>query len=168
MLDRRTTAVGFIALICFGCAWFGRYSYQAETRVEPSAVGVQLSEADLQRAEGVAAFVADKCRLRSGDSTYESAGVEDRVSALKEPPREFLARYARKVYSPGLLAISLRLEVSEDRRTLYFTSVDFERGEPSNFLDCMREGVKAMVEREFKGMSIVHEVNVIGPLYTHP
>jgi hypothetical protein len=168
MLDRRATVAGFIALICCGCAWLGRYTYQAETRVEPAAVGVQLAEADLQRAEGIAALVADKCRLQSGDAWSESAGIEDRVSALKEPPREFLVLYARSVYPPGRLPISLSVEVSEDRRTLYFTSVDYERGEPSNFLDCMREGVKAMVEREFKGMSIVHEVKVIGPVYTHP
>ncbi|MEX2206496.1 MAG: hypothetical protein WEF50_09745 [Myxococcota bacterium] len=168
MLNRGTTIVGFIALVFYGCAWFGRYIYQVETRVEPVAVGVKLSEADLQRAEGIAAFVADKCRLRSGDASIETAGIEDRVSALKEPPRELLVLYARKVYTPGRLPIELSLEVSEDRRTLYFTSVDYERGEPSNFLDCMREGVKAMTEREFKGMSITHEVRVIGPVYTHP
>lgn len=168
MIDRRTTVVGFIMLICCGCAWFGRYIYQAETRVEPATAGVQLSEADLQRAEGIAAFVADKCRLRSGDSWHESAGVEDRVSALKEPPRDFLVLYARKVYPPGRLPIDLRVEVSQDRRIVFFTSSDYERGEPSNFLDCMRNGVRAMVEREFKGMSITHEVKVLGPVYTHP
>jgi hypothetical protein len=168
MLNARTIAAVLLVLASHGCALFGRYIYQAETRVEPRVVGASLTEADLLRAEGIAASVADECNLRSGEEALETPEGEDRTSATKNPPREFLARYARRVYTSGRLPISLRLEVSEDRRTLYFTSVDYERGEPSRFLDCMREGVKAMTEREFPDMSITHDVTVIGPVYTHP
>jgi len=166
MLIRQTTAAVLVVLASHGCAFFGRYIYHAETRVEPPVSGELLSEADLERAESVAAFVAEKCRLRTVEEEHGTIEGDDMVSAMKTPPRELLTRYTRKVHSPGRLAISLRLEVSEDRRTLYFTAVDPERGEPSNFLNCIREGVKAMVEREFQGMSIVHEVKVIGPVYT--
>ena len=151
-------------LLCQACTLIPRYAYEAETRVAPPT-GAVLSEADVERAQAIAAAIAERCRLRSGDAWYESAGFGDKMSAMKEPPREFVCRYARKL-APMEIAISLTLELGED--TLYFTSADYERGEPSGYLNCMREQVKSQVAREFAGMSIEHEVEVIGPIYDRP
>jgi len=167
MLTRRTRAALLLVLVCHGCALLARYAYQAETRVEQNVAAVAFSESDLQRAEAVTSKVAETCRLRSGEEVYGSLDGENLISAMHKPPREFLMVFARKV-RPAELSISLRLEVSEDRRTLYFIASDPESGTPSNFLDCLRDGLKATVNREFQGMSIVHEEKVIGPIYTHP
>jgi len=167
MLARRTKAVVWLALICLGCALFGRYVYYAKTRVEVKGGADGFTESDLKRAESVAAYLAEKCRLRPGEEVYGSLEGEGRVSAREKPPREFLTEYARKL-QPATIPIALRLEVSEDRRTLFFTAADYEHGTPSKFLDCLREGLKASVDREFQGTTIVHEVEVVGPIYTHP
>jgi len=126
-----------------------------------------FSAAEVERAERVAAGVAREIGMTPNASTEEQIELERMITAREKPARRFLNVYAGKMSSG--LPIELRLEISEDDRSLYFSVSDYERGTASPTVTRIRSLMMTRVEAAFPDAAIVHEARSLGPFFDlHP
>ncbi|MBM4337301.1 MAG: hypothetical protein FJ108_15565, partial [Deltaproteobacteria bacterium] len=106
-----------------------------------------FSAAEISRAERLAAKVARSVGMKSELQDASYLEVEETISDAESPPRDFLSTH--KLKRSFAMAIELRLEVSEDRRVLWFSVSDYEHGSPTPEVARITARLRERVEAEF-------------------
>ena len=167
MTKRRSLLLIAVSLIVgSSCVPLPRWCYLAVTRVEPLSGAAGFSVSDIGRAKLAAAEVAKKIGMVSRDDDPKTLEIERWLSGNEIPPREYLISYYGKM-SQGL-PIELRVEISQDRRALYFSVSDPEDGAGRPVVARIRGLMMAKIEAAFPDASIVHEAFTRGPFFDHP
>ena len=158
--------IAVMMIVGSSCVPLPRWCYLAVTRVEPLTGAEGFSVSDVSRAKFVAAEVAKKIGMVTRDDDPKTLETEQWLSANEKPPREYLISYYGKM-SQGL-PIELRVEISQDRRALYFSVSDPEEGAGRPVVARIRSLMMANVEAAYPDASIVHEASTRGPFFDHP
>jgi len=152
--------------VASACLPFPRWTYTAQTRVDVLPESDGFSAEDLRRAELAVADIARAAGMKSGEDVWGGIESAQTVSGWKVPPRRLLRLWSRK--QSFMLPIDLSLEVSEDRRVLWFSVSDYEHGSPTPEVARITARLRERVEAEFPKDAIVHEAIRNGPIFDHP
>jgi hypothetical protein len=143
-----------------------RYAYSTETRVEPASGSTGLSASDQQAARNAAAEVVREIGMKPRDDGPEALRGEQESSAAQSPPRKFVRVYWGRL--GGRLPLSLRVELSEDARVLYFTLIDPNQGTSSPMFERIDALLGARIQAALPELRVTREVKIIGPIWSLP
>ncbi len=155
-----------VAVLVAGCMPFPRYAYVAETRIETASESDELSANEIATARSVVVSVAQKVGMEPRDERPDDVRVEELLSTTRVPPRRFLSASEGKLMHG--LPLTLRAELSEDGRTLYFSLTDPNQGDASPTFARIDALLQKRVAAAFPGLAITHEPTVIGPIWSLP
>jgi hypothetical protein len=163
---RTWALITFVASLVAGCTPFPRYAYVAETRIESASESAAFSANEIATARSVVVGVAQTVGMEPRDARPDDVKVEELLSTTRVPPRRFLSASEGKLMHG--LPLTLRAELSEDGRTLYFSLMDPNRGDASPTFERIDALLQERVAAAFPGLAITHEPTVIGPIWSLP
>lgn len=166
MIEPCSRLVLVLLILSVACTPFPRWIHVAETRLEAPSATNGFSPDLLQRAQVVAAGVASEIGMKPGEEMFGSIEPDQMRSSFKKPPRRLLGIWAgRQQFG---LSITLEVEISEDGKTLYLSVTDPEHGSATRIVEHITKLLRARVEAEFPGETVVHEAKSVGPIFSLP